>query len=198
MQFSTVHDYPAGLDSLWAVFGQREYPRQKYLALGATAVRIDRFAVDARIIEVDLERIVPLAQGRLPAWVRRFLGREQTLRQRTAWRRVSSMLVDARLAVEPVGLPVRADGRGSIVELNPGSSRMTLAWRVTSSLPMVGRRVERLFADQVCAALDEDHTFTVAYLQRAMRTGGRRAPVAGCEHAGRSHARTQSDPSAGL
>lgn len=178
MDFSTTHDYPAGLDSLWAAFGQREYPRQKYLALGATAVRIDRFAVDARTIEVDLERVVPLAPGRLPAWVRRLLGRERTLRQRTAWRRVSSARVDARLEVEPVGLPVRADGRGSIVELTPGSSRMTLAWQVASSLPIAGRRVERLFADQVCAALDEDHAFTVAFLQRAMRTGGRRALAA--------------------
>jgi hypothetical protein len=184
MEFGTAHDYPAGLDSLWAAFGGPDYPRQKYLALGATALRIDRFAAGTQTIEVDLERVVPLAQGLVPAWARRLVGREQTLRQRTEWRRVSPGRVQAHLQIVPVGLPVQAHGTGTIVEQAAGTSRMTLAWRVVSSLPMAGRRVERLFADQVRAALDEDHRFTVAFLQQALAAHGRGAPSRSSERAG--------------
>jgi hypothetical protein len=175
MDFSTAHDYPAGLDSLWAAFGQPGYPRQKYLALGATAVRVERFAADSQTIEVDVERVVPLASTRVPAWARRLVGREQRLRQCTHWRRVSSRRIEARLEIVPIGLPVQAHGTGTIVELNAGASRMSLDWRVVSSLPIAGRRVERVFADLVRVALDEDHVFTVAFLQRALAAHGRGA-----------------------
>jgi hypothetical protein len=169
MEFSTTHDYPAGLDRLWAVFGRPEYPREKYLALGATAVRLDRFDADAQTIEVSLERVVPVAEARVPAWARRLLDHEQTLRHHTAWRRVLPRRVDARLEITPVGLPVQAHGTGSIVELSAGTSRMTLSWQVDSSLPMLGGRVERLFAEQVRTALDEDHRFTVRFLRQSAK-----------------------------
>ncbi len=42
---------------------------------------------------------------------------------------------------------------------------MELTWRVDSSLPLMGARVQRLFAGQVRAALEDDHRFTVHYLQ---------------------------------
>ena len=41
---------------------------------------------------------------------------------------------------------------------------MTLAWQVKSTAPMLGEKIERLFADQVCSALDDDHAFTLQYL----------------------------------
>jgi hypothetical protein len=172
MEFSTSHDYPAGLDRLWATFGHPEYPQQKYLALGATAVRIDRFDADAQTIKVSLERVVPVAEARIPAWARCLLGREQTLCHDSAWRRVLPCRVDARLEITPVGLPVQARGTGSIVELPAGTSRMTLSWQIDSSLPMLGRRVERLFAEQVRTALDEDHRFTVRFLRQSAPARG--------------------------
>jgi hypothetical protein len=176
MEFSTAHDYPAGLDVLWDAFGQPAYPRQKYLTLGATSVSVDRFVADSQTIEVEVERVVPIVAGRVPAWARRLVGREQMLRQRTRWRRASAGRVEARLQIVPVGLPVQAQGTGSIVELDAGTSRMTLVWRVESSLPVLGGRVERLFADQVRASLDADHAFTVAFLQQAMTAHGRGGP----------------------
>jgi hypothetical protein len=44
---------------------------------------------------------------------------------------------------------------------------MELTWLVDS---MLGERVERQFADHIKAALDDDHTFTLQYLdQTAVR-----------------------------
>jgi hypothetical protein len=165
MEFTFTQDYPAGLDRLWVVFGRPDYPERKYRALGATTFRMKRFHATPRTIEVELERDVPVDPSRLPAWVRATVGGRQTLRHRTRWRRESPTRVTAELEIAPIGLPVQAHGVGTIVEVGPATTRMTLTWRVTSKVPMVGERIERLFADQVRTALDDDHAFTLRYLQ---------------------------------
>lgn len=171
MKFTVTQDFPAGLDRLWGTFGRPAYVRQKYLALGATAVRLNEFRSTTQVIEVDLERDVPVDLAQLPAWMRSLIGREQTLQHRTQWRRVNRMQVTAEIDVSPVGLPVRAHGVGRIVETATGATRMELEWRVQSALPVVGARVELLFADQVRAALAEDHQFTLKYLQQTPAGG---------------------------
>ncbi len=80
--------------------------------------------------------------------------------------RVTAQTIDVELDISPIGLPVRARGVGTIVESASGTARMILTWRVTSRVPMMGAKIERLFADQVRAALDDDHAFTLQYLRQ--------------------------------
>ena len=167
MNFSVTQDYPAGLDRLWAAFGRPEYPRQKYLALGATAVRVHGFKVTAQTIDVDLERDVPVDPSSVPPWARIFIGKAQTLRHRTRWQRVDATHAAAELDISPIGQPVHARGVGTIVETAPGTTRMLLNWRVSTTLPVMGGAVERLFASQVRNALDADHAFSLRYMQDA-------------------------------
>ena len=166
MDFTLTQYFPTGLDRLWAVFGRPEYPQRKYSALGATAFRLERFRVTEQTIEVGLERDVPVDPSRLPPWVRTMVGGQQTLRHRTRWRRVSPTRVTAELDISPISLPVRARGVGTIVEIAPEMTRMVITWQVKSRVPMIGEKIERLFADQVRAALEDDHAFTLQYLQR--------------------------------
>lgn len=165
MDFSITQDFPAGLDQLWATFSRPGYPEQKYRALGATAVRLVRFQVTDQAIEVELERDIPMKGYRMPPWVRALTGREQTIRHRTAWRRTSPAVIRAELDISPVGLPVRARGIGTLVETGKGKARMVLNWRVKASLPIMAERAEQLLADEVRRALEEDHAFTLQYLQ---------------------------------
>lgn len=186
MEFTLTQYFPAGLDRLWAVFSHSEYPQRKYSALGATALRLHRFHVTAQAIEVELERDVPIDPSRLPAWTRQLLGRQQTLRHRTQWRRVSLTQVSAELDITPLGLPVRAHGVGTLVETACNMTRMAVVWQVTSSLPLIGAKVERLFAHQLRMALEDDHAFTLKYLQQLVcgqRVPGRSA-TAWPAHAG--------------
>jgi hypothetical protein len=61
---------------------------------------------------------------------------------------------------------VRARGVGTIVEIAPELTRMNLTWQVKSIVPVIGDKIERLFADQVRTALDADHAYTLQYLQQ--------------------------------
>ena len=160
-----IQDFPAGLDRLWAAFGRKDYPRQKYSAMGATAVRMGCFCATAQAIDVELERDVPVDPRRLPSWARLLIGRRQTVRHRSAWRRTGPTRATAELDIAPVGLPVRAHGLGTIAETSTGTTRMVLTWRVTSDLPIIGLQVEQLFADLIRTSLDADHAFTLHYLE---------------------------------
>lgn len=93
-----------------------------------------------------------LALGAIAVRVRRFL--------------VTMEAIEVELERDvPVGLPVRAHASGTIVESASGYTRMELTWQVDSVL---GERVERQFADQIKAALDDDHTFTLQYLDQVV------------------------------
>lgn len=79
-EFTRRDELPAGLDRLWAAFGDPAYVRRKYLALGSRAVRIPRFDASAQAIEVELEREVPVDSRAWPRWSRPALAAQQTLR----------------------------------------------------------------------------------------------------------------------
>jgi len=165
IELNLAQEFPAGLDRLWAAFGREDYPRQKYLTLGATAVRTGRLSATAQAIDVELERDVPVDPRWLPSWARMLIGSQQTVRHRSAWRRTGPTRATAELDVAPAGLPVRAHGQGTITETSPGTTRMVLTWRVESNLPVIGHKVERLFADLIRTSLDADHAFTLHYLE---------------------------------
>lgn len=173
LEFTRRDDLPAGLDRLWASFGDPAYVRQKYLALGARAVRIGRFDVAADTITVELERELPIDRAQWPRWSRPALAAVQTLRHHSVWQRVSKTRVVATLAISPLGLPVQAEGAGRIDETAPAQAAMALRWQVRSTLPLLGRRIERLFAQQLRAALEADHAFTLRYLARQAQGQGR-------------------------
>jgi hypothetical protein len=93
------------------------------------------------------------------------IGSQQTVRHRSAWRRAGPARATADLDISPVGLPVRAHGLGTIAETSPGTTRMVLTWRVESNLPVIGHKIERLFAEMIRTSLDADHAFTLNYLE---------------------------------
>lgn len=169
MEFRVSYDYPAGLDRLWAAFGRRDYVQRKYASLGATGLRILRFAATDRSVEVELEREAPVRRERLPWWARPFVPAGQTIRQHTTWTRVGPAAAQADLEIAPVGLPVAAHGRGLATEQPAGATRLSLHWTLSSS---VGDRAAQLLAAEVRDALDADHLFTLGYLARA--AGGER------------------------
>lgn len=165
MKFSLSQDFPAGLDRLWAVFGRPDYPEKKYRSLGSSDIRVLLFRVDAEVIEVELERTTPVAWQTIPVWARALLSRRQVMHHRSRWQRVSPTWVEAVLDIAPVGRRVSAHGSGSIVQLTPDRTRMTLRFTVDSAIPVLGAKVARLYARQIREALRADHAFTLRYLE---------------------------------
>jgi len=169
MQFDVTQDFPVGLDRLWAALGRADYVERKYRALGSAALRILKLRADADRIEVELDRQAPVARAALPAWARVLAGKRQAMHHRTRWTRADRDRVDAEFEFAARGLPVRARGTGTVAELSPHHSRMTLHLEVEGAAAALGPGVARVFAQQVRHALDADHAFTLAYLRGSGR-----------------------------
>jgi hypothetical protein len=165
MRFDLTQDFPASLERLWTALGSADYVEQKYRSLGSTSIRILKFIASAELIEVVLDREAPVVREKLPRWARVLSGKHQAMRQHTRWRRADNAHVDAEFDIVPQGVPVRARGTGSVVALSPGHTRMTLHFDVTGTAPAFKSSVARLFAQQVKAALEADHAFTIDYLR---------------------------------
>lgn len=164
MEFTVTQDFPAGMDRLWSTFGQIDYVRRKYRALGAAAVRVRHFKATDKAIDIELELDMPLDPTRMPMWSRALIGPKLTLRHRTAWWRDGPTHATATLDISPKGLPLRAQGLAMIAEINSHLTRMQVNWHVVSTAQVVGDRVEHLLAEKVQTALDADHAFTLRFL----------------------------------
>jgi len=83
IELDLIQDFPASLDRLWAAFGREDYRRQKYLTLGATAVRTGRLSATARAIDIELDRDMSVDPRRLPSWARMLVSSQQPLQRRS-------------------------------------------------------------------------------------------------------------------
>jgi hypothetical protein len=167
MKLVVVQDFPAPPSRLWEVFSDPSYLGEKYLALGAIHVDVQRFEASASSIEIVLTRRIPVDLARIPSFARSIVGQEQTMEHRTSWRRDPQDEIDGKLIITAVGRPVRIAGTARLLPAREGRSRLTLEFDVTSDVPLIGGKIAKLFAEQVEAALQADHRFTLGYLERA-------------------------------
>ena len=173
VEFDVTQDFPVGLGRLWSALGRAEYIEQKYRSLGTTSLRIRKLVTDADTIEILLDRKAPVALDELPLWARLLSGTKQAMRHHTRWKRVGRDRIDAELDIRAVGRGVVATGTGSVHELSPRLSRLTLHFDVATTSPAVPPGVADMFARQVARALEADHAFTVDYLRaESPRRGG--------------------------
>ncbi len=152
--------------------------------MGADDVRVNRFVSTSQQIEVDLERDIAVDKGTLPIWVRALLRESQTLRHQSLWRRISAIEVVAEIDISLRRLPIHAHGTGTISQVSARGSRMHADWRVFATVPTLGDAAQRLFAEQVRTALDDDYAFTIDYLRGVAPVDGR----SGRRGQGRLHA----------
>lgn len=163
MDFTSTLLFPTRLERLWEVFGDPQYTERKQIAIGASSVAVRHFAVTPQLIEVELEREMPVAEDTAPSWFRTWFGSRHTLHDRMACRRIGPRRFSIERNLDPVGQPVSICGTGWFTELIPGLVRMRVDWRVTSTLPALGDQVERLFTGQLGSMLRRDRAFTVCY-----------------------------------
>lgn len=159
--------YPADLRLLWAALGRREYVESKYRSLGSTDLHILEFNVNEHSINVVLERRIRISGETMPAWARVVFAGSHVLHHHTRWTRVDPRKVEVELEIWPLGVPVRAQGSGSVSELSEDTTQLNLDFAVKCGIPAVGPKVAQIFANQMKRALDQDHRFTVSYLRQS-------------------------------
>lgn len=165
MKFNITQDFPQRLDVLWAVYAQPDYLQAKYNALGSTNVRVLESLTDEKSLSVVLERTIPSAGiNGIPGWAQKLISRDYVMRHENRCRRTAPDHATVDLRITPVGSPVSISAHGSFSEPRAGHSRLALHFNVECKIPIVGSKVADLFAAKIREALQEDHDFTLAYV----------------------------------
>lgn len=165
MKITLQQDYPASLATLWKVFGNLEYPHQKYRALGITGYDVHRFDVSSAHIDLDMTRVISIPGDRIPSLVQKFLHPEHTLRYVSSWRLCSPTVADFDLSIIPHGLPVHITATGALTEKSGPQSVMVLTFDIKVNVPLLGSKIEKLIAQQLEKSFVSDHDFTLRYLE---------------------------------
>ena len=166
MKFSFDQDFPQGLDVLWAVYALPDYLQAKYQALGSTNIRVLETLTTEQELWVLLERTIPATNiNGIPDWARKLISRDYVMRHENRCRRTGPGPAVVELRITPVGSPVSITAQGSFSEPQPGHSRLALVFDVHCRIPLVGGKVEKLFAGKIREALMEDHDFTLEYIK---------------------------------
>lgn len=165
MKITLQQDYPAGVNTLWQVFGDPEYPHKKYRALGITGYEVHQFDVTGEEIALDMTRTLSIPPDRIPALVQKFLHPEQALRYVSRWRMTSPESATFDLSIIPHGLPVKIAATGTLAQQDGTHSTMTLEFDIAANVPFLGGKIESLIAQQLEKSYRSDHAFTLQYLK---------------------------------
>jgi len=126
--------------------------REAIRAAGATDDAVEVTGDGSAAFTVTSRRTLPADQ--VPAHLRGFVGGRLEVRQTTSWDAPDDDGARAGTVVaEVAGVPVRLDGRTTLVAHGPAATAVRYEGEVRASVPMFGAVVEELTAGAVRAAL---------------------------------------------
>jgi hypothetical protein len=112
----------------------------------------------------------------LPAWAMRIIGARNTITHRQLWG--PPTLAGGRrwdVIIEIAGLPVRMAGRGALTPLGDSSTQCDVSLMVQCTMPLFGRRIEKLVAKETHDVMQGEHEFRLLWLERRGGVGRRPA-----------------------
>jgi hypothetical protein len=113
---------------------------------------------------IRVHRDVEIKADRVPAVARKFLGSSSTLVTEFLWTETQEMPFRGQYQFHIGGVPVTVAGAIRIEEDN-GQARQHINVQVSSSVPLVGRKLVSMVGARVEKALDADYRNTLKYLE---------------------------------
>ena len=134
-----------------------------YLALKVSEAQAGEYTVeqDGDFTTTTLMRTSPVE---LPAMVQSMIGKTITLRETQQWN-VSSMPYVATLEINVQGAPARVSGT---ITLQPASNGTDVVIEATATVavPIIGKQIENLIAQEVDAALEDEQSIAQTWLNK--------------------------------
>lgn len=162
MKVSSTHTYAADPDAVFATMTDPDVLVAKYEALGHRNVEIT-FEGDADgAVTVVSRRDVPMD---VPGFAKRFLSPMNAVEQTDRWEAPSDDgSRDGMWEVDARGVPVSVGGTLRISPGDDGSTVVTVAGEVTSSIPLVGGKLADFVGGDVERTLAAEEDFNDRHL----------------------------------
>lgn len=144
MQFQQELKYEQPADVVIKAFGDRAYFEDKYRALEASEFEVLEHEADDKRFRIKMKITMP-SSAPVPGFAKKFLGENQTIIQEDTWDLAAKT---GQLKVEIKGTPIRAEAKMKLEDADGGAVNR-LAWTVTCSVPLVGKKVEEIVATDI-------------------------------------------------
>ncbi len=136
MELSESHDYDASIDTVLAMFANRDAITERYTSMGHRNITITECDLNASQLRITSSRVVDVE---LPSFAKKVLKPTNTMVQTDVWEH-DGQAWKGTFNVEVQGAPVKISGTMRLVPNGEGCTH-TVAIRVDVKIPIVGGKI---------------------------------------------------------
>lgn len=162
--FTATYDLPADVQTVINLITTEDYFHRKYEIMNAQNVQIEVLEDNPDIIKVAVARDVSLGDS-VPSFAKKLVKDPMTVNQTIQWQKQGG---DSRQGFYTGSLLGKDGGVEAdlFLEPNGAASQMRIEGRVTISLPLIGRKLEKLMVERAAEAFEYDISATEKYIQQ--------------------------------
>lgn len=151
MKYHDTIRYPVPVEALFRFFTDPDFFVRKYMAQGATNVRVTRAETAGSRSTITVSRDVPV-EVPIPSFARAMVPSHITLVQTDSW---DSATGRGNLQIEFKGMPVRVNCDMTLQDRD-GKAVEELAFDIRVSVPLLGGKLEALLAQDLRLKFQRD------------------------------------------
>lgn len=165
MEVQRHHDFSLSASDLLEALTSQRYFESRFAMSGIDDYHFEAFEETRDGLLIRILRDLEISGSNVPSFARRFLGTQYTLVQEFLWKKRDQPPYRAEYRFALGNVPVEV--RGAIeIEERDGVARQHYRVRVSSSMPLIGRKLEKLVGERVEKALDSDYRGTLRFLEQ--------------------------------
>ncbi|MBZ2187650.1 DUF2505 domain-containing protein [Alcanivorax sp. JB21] len=165
VQLARTRRFPVSASALYSVLTCRAYYDARFAMSGVTDYGYEEEQMPDGALLIRLTRQMDVKSGKVPAFARRFIGRSAALISEFVWQPGTTQPFRAGFRFSMGSVPVTVAGSMTLSEDGAGHAQQDLEADITSSVPLLGRKLAQLVADQVDKGLASDSRATLRYLE---------------------------------
>ncbi len=151
MKFDDKHSFNKPAATVMKMFSDRAYFERKYKDLGFTGIEVLEHEKSDKQFRIKV-RYTARNDVQVPDMLKKFMPSAINVVQEDRW---DLARMTGRLEVEIKGTPVKVSADMTLKDEGKGSANQ-LKWTVSSSVPLLGGKLEKLTADDIKAKASND------------------------------------------
>ena len=156
MKFEETFDFDYPAETILKMFGDKDYYLKKYERMGGDAPEVLDTKAEGDKFSITVRHALDASRMSFPDFIKSRLGDSLYLKQTDAWQ-----LDQARgridIDIEKAPVAIHADMH---LENQGSGSRMTLAYEIDASIPLIGGKVEKAVAGPIAKHTKKDLKIT--------------------------------------
>ena len=165
MKISKTHRYPIPSSDLISVFLNEDFFHSRYKMANISDYEIVEFGEKGNQLIVSVKRPIAIrAPANLPRALRKFIDRENTVITTVVWELQGEHSRLGQYSLDFVGVPLTVKGTNAI-KADGENSINQIDLTVTSSIPLLGKKVATMAGGKIASGVDKDHLGTLAYIE---------------------------------